>query len=201
MIEVETPRLLLRPIHEMDVQGIFELDSDPEVHRYLGNRPIQTMKEAEGIVAYIQEQYETYGFGRWAVIDKESKEFVGWSGLKYETKVREDMDYNDLGYRLKRKFWGLGIATETALEALKFGFETLGLDEIYAGAAVNNIGSNKVLKKVGFQQLETFQYDGADIYWYGMERDAWSNKNEQQRIGFNSWPVDLLWDTLAYPVF
>ena len=173
MIEVETPSLLLRPIQDGDVQGIYELDSDPEVHRYLGNHPIKTMKEAEGIVAYIQEQYETYGFGRWAVIDKESQEFVGWSGLKYETMVREDMDYNDLGYRLKRKFWGLGIATETSLEALKFGFATLGLDEIYAGADVNNIGSNKVLQKVGMQQLEVFEYDGSPHHWYRIDREGW----------------------------
>ena len=173
MIEVETPRLLLRPIQNTDAKGIFELDSDPEVHRYLGNRPIQSMKEAEGIVAYIQEQYETYGFGRWAVIDKATNEFAGWSGLKYETKVRKDMDYNDLGYRLKRSFWGLGIATETALEALKFGFQTLGLDEIYAGADVNNIGSNKVLQKVGLKHLETFEYDGSPHHWYMIDRTMW----------------------------
>jgi ribosomal-protein-alanine N-acetyltransferase len=101
-ISIETDRLLLREVVASDAQGLFELDSDPEVHKYLGNKPIKSIKEAEGTVEYIRSQYKNYGIGRWAVVDKKTNEFVGWSGLKYETEVRKNAPYYDLGYRLKR---------------------------------------------------------------------------------------------------
>ena len=172
-IFIETNRLILRAIEESDVQGIFELDSDPEVHKYLGRKPIKSMEEAKTIIRYIQNQYAENGIGRWAVIDKATNEFVGWSGLKYEKEVREEMDYYDLGYRLKKKFWGKGIATETALESLKYGFQVLNLEEIYAGAHIDNIGSNKVLQKVGLKFIETFEYDKAPHHWYKINKNEW----------------------------
>ncbi len=178
-IHIETNRLLLREIEEYDFQGIFELDSDPAVHRYLGQQPIKSIQEAKAIVQYIRNQYKENGIGRWAIIDKKTNEFIGWSGLKYETAVRQDMPYYDLGYRLKKKFWGKGIATETALVSLKYGFQTMGLKEIYAGAHVENIGSNKVLQKVGLQFIETFEYDSAPHNWYKITQNDWQ-KNMQQ---------------------
>jgi len=163
---IETERLILREIDERDVQGIFELDSDPEVHRYLGNKPIASIEESESIIEYIMNQYKVNGIGRWAVIEKATNEFIGWAGLKYEKEVRKEMNYYDLGYRLKRKFWGKGIATEAAIESLKYGFNSMGLEEIYAGAHINNIASNKILRKLGFRFLETFEYDGSPHHWY-----------------------------------
>ena len=172
---ITTDRLILRGIESSDSQGIFDLDSDPEVHKYLGQRPITTMTEAEETVRYIQGQYKNHGFGRWAIIDKATNEFVGWGGLKYETGVRSDGPYNDVGYRLKRKFWGKGIASEVAMMAMDYGFNTLKLDAIYAGAHIDNIGSNKILLKIGLKYIETFEYDNLPHYWYGIQRDEWIN--------------------------
>lgn len=175
-IYIETKRLILREITEADVNGIFELDSDPDVHKYLGNKPIKSLEESKAIIKYIQKQYEENGIGRWAVVDKVTNEFIGWSGLKYEKEVRKEMDYYDLGYRLKKKFWGKGIATETALESLNYGFQKLNLNEIFAGAHIENIASNKVLQKVGLKFIETFEFDGAPHHWYKLNRDEWSEK-------------------------
>lgn len=175
MSTIETERFILRPFLETDVQDIFELDSDLDVHRYLGY-PTKSMEEAQATVAYVQNQYKKDGLGRWAVIDKKTNEFIGWSGLKYEREVRDNMDYYDLGYRLKKKYWGKGIATETALASLKYGFETLNLNEIFAGAHVDNIGSNKVLQKVGLQLLETFEYEGVPHHWYSINKEGWQKR-------------------------
>jgi ribosomal-protein-alanine N-acetyltransferase len=171
--DIETHRYYLRKIENIDVQGIFELDSNPAVRRYLGIAPITTMDEAQSIIDYIKDQYDKYNIGRWAVIDKVSNEFVGWSGLKYETEVRDDMDYYDLGYRLLENHWGKGIATETSIAALKYGFEALKLTEIYAGARIDNIASNKVLQKVGLSQMEVFDYDGKLHNWYRITKKEW----------------------------
>lgn len=139
---IETNRFILREIAETDLEGIYELESDAEVHNYLGKKPIRNFEEAKSVIDYIRKQYKDEGIGRWAIIDKGTNEFVGWSGLKYEREVRQEMNYYDLGYRLKKKYWGQGIATETAFESLKYGFDELNLQEIFGGAHIENIASN-----------------------------------------------------------
>jgi [ribosomal protein S5]-alanine N-acetyltransferase len=165
-IHIETARLIMREVSEIDAQGFFELDSDPEVHRYLGNNPVKTIEESENVIRRIQKQYEENGIGRWAVVDKETGAFMGWSGLKWETSSKDGARYYDLGYRLIRKYWGRGIATETAIESLKYGFEKMKLKEIFAAAHVENIASNRILRKTGFQFLETIEAFGAEHNWY-----------------------------------
>lgn len=172
-IHIETDRLILRDLELTDAQGIFELDSDSEVHEYLGNYPIKTLEEAEDIIRFIRNQYITNGIGRWAIIDKKTKEFIGWSGLKYEEVLRDNFSYYDLGYRLIKKYWGRGIATETAIASLKYGFNTLNLNEICAAADVNNMGSNKILQKIGMQFKETFNYDNDLHNWYAITKNEW----------------------------
>jgi ribosomal-protein-alanine N-acetyltransferase len=172
-IILETKRLILREILEEDIEGMYDLDSDPLVHRYLGNNPINNREEAKAIIANVRKQYDENGIGRWALIDKLTKEFIGWSGLKYEKQVRQEMHYYDIGYRLRRKFWGKGIATESALAALKYGFEVMNLAEIYGGAHIENIASNKILNNIGLKFIETFDLDGEAHNWYGIDKNAW----------------------------
>ena len=176
-IFTETPRFLLREIVEADAEGMFLLDSDAEVHKYLGNHPIQSLDEAQDIITYIRNQYQENGIGRWAVIDKQDDTFIGWSGLKYETVVRPGQPYYDLGYRFRREYWGKGVATETALASLAYGFEIMQLSQICAGAHVENIGSNRVLQKVGMLQKEPFIYDGEPHNWYTLDKQDWQGIN------------------------
>ena len=173
---LETERLILREIRDEDIEGILQLDSDPEVHKYLGNKPIITKEQAVGIIDYIKGQYDQYGIGRWAVLEKSTGAFMGWSGLKYETEVRTDMDYYDLGYRFIKSFWGKGYATETAKVSLEYGFNAMDLDEVYAGAHIENDGSNRVLNKMGFQMLEVFEYDGMPHNWYRLTSQDWKRR-------------------------
>jgi len=176
-IHIETERLIIRDLEEHDAKGIFALDSDPEVHEYLGKKPIQTLKEAEEIITYIRNQYIENGIGRWAVIDKETDDFIGWTGLKYEKGLRKEFNYYDLGYRLRKKYWGKGIATETAIESLKYGFEKLNVKEIGAAADINHLASNKILTKVGLKLIDTFEYDGVPHYWYNLKKTEWLASN------------------------
>jgi ribosomal-protein-alanine N-acetyltransferase len=171
-IHIETERLILRDVELTDVQGMFELDSDPEVHEFLGKKPIKTLDEAKKVIEYIRGQYKKHGIGRWAIIDKQTNDFIGWSGLKYEEYVR-DFHYYDLGYRLRRKYWGQGIATETAIESLKYGFEKLNLKEIGGGAEKDHVASNKILQKVGLKFIEEIEYDGVPCNWYNLSKAEW----------------------------
>ena len=127
MPTIETDRLILRSMQDADAEGIFLLDSDAEVMKYIGLPPITKMEEAKANVAYTNNQFTKDGVSRWAIIEKESNEFIGWGGLKYERTIREQA-YYDLGYRLRPKFWGRGIATEVALISLQYGFEEIRRD-------------------------------------------------------------------------
>jgi RimJ/RimL family protein N-acetyltransferase len=157
----ETERFILREILPTDVEGMFALDSDPEVHIYLGNKPVTDKSQTVDVIHFIRQQYINNGIGRWAIIDKITNEFIGWSGLKFVTELTNNhQNYYDLGYRLIKKYWGKGIATETAIASLDYAFNELNATDVYAMADCKNVGSNKILIKVGLKFIETFELEG-----------------------------------------
>ena len=120
----------------------FTYSADP---KYL-HEPETSLEKAEEVVKnIIIPQYKKYNHGRWAVYLKETHEFIRWCGLKY----RPERQVVDLGYRLSKKYWGHGYATEAAKRCLQYGFEVLNLPKIFAAAHVDNIASRKVLEKAG----------------------------------------------------
>lgn len=170
-IYAETERLILREILPTDIDGMFELDSAPEVHKYLGNKPVSEKEQIIDVINFIRQQYVENGIGRWAIIEKNTGQFVGWTGLKFVTnEINNHINYYDLGYRLIKKFWGQGIATETAFASLKYAFEKLKIKEVYAMADCENDGSNKILKKVGFDLIEVFDLGRIKHNWYKISR-------------------------------
>ena len=172
--EIETERLILRKLTEDDVEGMFELDSDPDVHRFLGNNPLKSVEQSLEAIKLIQEQYITNKIGRWAVIEKVSGDFMGWSGLKLNTHiVNNHQNFHDIGYRFIKRFWGKGYATESALPWLNYGFNTLNIEVIYGLADIANAGSNNVLTKLGLEFIEEFDYDGIRHNWYKLSREQY----------------------------
>ena len=170
-IFVETERLILRELLPSDLEGMFELDSDPRVHRFLGEKPVKSIEESEKIIAYVREQYEQRGIGRWAAIEKSSGDFIGWSGLKLNTTpLNGKTNFYDIGYRLIPRYWGKGYATESARPALDYGFQTLNLKVIYGAALIDNHASNRILKKLGLTYIENFEFEGETACWYAKER-------------------------------
>jgi [ribosomal protein S5]-alanine N-acetyltransferase len=172
-IFIDTEKFILREILETDVEGMYALDSDPEVHKYLGNNPIASMDAALATIQHVRKQYKENGIGRWAIIDKASNEFVGWAGLKYEQNLRTNFNYYDIGYRLLRKYWGKGIASEAAKVSLEYGFNQLNINEIFAAAHVGNAASNKILTNIGLKFIDTFEYNGALTNWYGLNKSEY----------------------------
>lgn len=169
---IETDRLLLRMFEPSDDTNLFELDSNPLVHTYLGNKPITTIDEAEHMVNYVIEQYDRNGIGRWAAIEKSSGSFIGWGGLKFvdDRTYNNRTNYYDMGYRLIPRFWGKGYATEIGKASLQFGFNTMKLDTIYATAHKDNIASRNALTKSGMQFIEYFNEGEMCIAWYEMHK-------------------------------
>lgn len=171
---IETERLIIRPVTLEDQEGFFALDSDPEVMRYVGNKLIRHKEEAENTIRFIQEQYATNGTGRWSVTDKKNNDFIGWTGIKL---IREELNnhsnFYELGYRLLRRHWGQGFATEAALACLEYGFRVLKPGVIFAIADAGNKGSDHVLQKCGLSLSAHFDYEGTPHNWYHITKAAW----------------------------
>jgi ribosomal-protein-alanine N-acetyltransferase len=102
-VYLEAERLILRELQLSDVDGMYEMDSDPDVHQYLGKQPVKSKEEVFNVIQFIRQQYIDYGIGRWAMIDKRSNDFIGWAGLKWVTEpINGHVHYYDLGYRLRK---------------------------------------------------------------------------------------------------
>ncbi len=175
---LETKHLILREIQPSDVDGMFELDSNTKVHKYLGNKPIKTQQQAKGVIEFIRTQYRNFGIGRFAAIEKLSGDFIGWSGIKFNTgkkeMLNEKIDFYDIGYRFIPRFWGKGYATESALAILDYGFNDLNIKTIFGAAEIDNIASNKVLQKIGLQFINEFRFEDGIANWYELKKEDYA---------------------------
>lgn len=176
-IFAETERLILREVEYTDGYDLFEMDADPEVHLYLDNNPVRSMEEITKVITILKEQYRKNGIARWAVVDKLTNECIGWSGLKYFYQpLNNHNHFYELGYRFKKKHWGKGFATESSAAILDYGFRNLNIDSIFAITDPGNINSQKVLKKLGFNFQETFDYEGLPVDWFELKKTHWEDR-------------------------
>ncbi|MBG6236057.1 RimJ/RimL family protein N-acetyltransferase [Pedobacter sp. CAN_A7] len=167
----ESNRLYFREILPDDADAMFEMDADPDVHRFLGQHPIDTIDQAKADISFIRQQYVDYGVGRLAIIEKESDQFVGWGAFKMITEnIYGHQNFHDLGYRFIKRYWGKGYATEAAKASIDYGFNVLKLPVIYAIADVEHRASRNVLEKCAFINEGTFEYDGSPHVWYTLNR-------------------------------
>ncbi|MEM9548395.1 MAG: GNAT family N-acetyltransferase [Bacteroidota bacterium] len=150
----ETKRLILRELNLSDSIHFFKLNSNPEVLKYTGDSPFSSISDAESFLKNYSD-YKINGFGRWAVIEKESGDFLGWCGLKLNEE-----NFIDLGFRFFEKYWGKGYATESAKASLAVGFLDLNINEIIGRAAVDNKASIRVLEKIGMRFWKKDQCKG-----------------------------------------
>ena len=158
----ETPRLILGQFTEDDARLILDLNSDPEIVKYVHEPVLTTDDQAKKIIAdIILPQYKN-NLGRWATYTKSNNEFIGWCGLKYLA----DKDEIDLGYRFKKNAWGKGYATEAAKHTLDHGFNNLDLKLITGRAHIENIASIKVLEKIGMQFISEGIVDNCPVKTY-----------------------------------
>jgi RimJ/RimL family protein N-acetyltransferase len=140
---------------ERDASYFYEMNLDPEVLKYTGDLPFKSLEESKGFIEKYVLLYEEVGFARWTVESRETREYLGFCGLK-----EQDENLIDLGFRLMKKHWGLGYASEAALASLEFGFHELMLPEIIGRVARDNQRSIHVLEKCGFSYWKTDICDG-----------------------------------------
>ncbi|PIA79154.1 GNAT family N-acetyltransferase [Gaetbulibacter sp. 4G1] len=172
---IETERLILRELRTTDLDGMFELDSNPEVHRYLGNKPVKTKAESQKMLDSIINQYKERGIGRFAAIEKVTGNFIGWSGIRLNTEYNMNgyTKYYDVGYRLIPKYWGKGYATESGKAAVNYAFNVLKLTKLYGITEMENQASHNALLKIGLHYVEDFYFEEEqlDLRWYELKKE------------------------------
>ena len=144
---IKTERLLLRPWREEDLEPFAALNADPRVREFFPS--LLSKEESDASVKRMSEPIQRRGWGLWAASLIETGEFIGMIGLEDVPFQAHFVPAVEIGWRLAFKHWGKGYASEGALACLKYGFETLKLEQIVAFTAVQNRRSRKVMERIG----------------------------------------------------
>jgi len=170
-IFIETERLVLREIIPEDAEAFFAMDSNPEVVKYVGIKPLTNINQSIKNIANIRNQYIENGIGRWAVICKDDGKLIGWCGLKLIKEINNHQNIHDIGYRFSPEYWEKGFATESSIAVLNYAINNINLNKVYAYADVENAASNHILRKLGFEEIGTFLDEGDLCFWYELKKE------------------------------
>ncbi len=171
---LETDRLILRKIKYSDKSDIFEYAKNPEVAKYVLWEP---HREKIDTIAFLNIVYSAYNKNKaapWGIQLKENSKIIGTVGF---VKWDKEKKIGEIGYVLAKDYWGRGLITEAVKEVLKFGFSTMGLTKITAHCIAENVGSEKVLLKSGFNfdglflKHATVKGKLVDIKWFSISME------------------------------
>jgi RimJ/RimL family protein N-acetyltransferase len=144
---IETPRLLLRPWRDEDLEPFAALCADPRVMEFFP-APLSRV-ESEAFAARIRAHFAERGYGLWAVEVAGGASFIGFVGLQWATFAAAFTPALEVGFRLAAEHWGRGYATEGGRAAVRFAFEEVGVDEVVSFTAAVNVRAQRVIKRVG----------------------------------------------------
>lgn len=182
IIEIDTERLKLRQWRQEDWPLFANLNADLEVMQFYPNvlSTEQSNTMAQKMEALIRER----GWGFWAVEKCDDRQFIGFVGLhipNYDLPVTPCVE---IGWRLAKKYWGRGYATEAARASLDVAFEKLNLTEVYSFASVGNKKSQAVMQRIGMTNtMNNFEHpmmpEGHPLrehVLYKIDRQTWLKK-------------------------
>lgn len=161
---LETPRLIIRKISLSDTEQLKSILGDPEVMRY----SLKGALDESGIAEYVNKillHYERHNYGLWVVILRETEQVIGLAGLIYQ--LVDDVPSVELVYRLARKYWGQGLATEAAKAIKEYAFNTLEIRQLISIIEPENLASGKVAIRVGMSRAKSTKFHefNVDIYY------------------------------------
>ena len=185
---IKTERLILRPWLEEDLEPFAELNADPRVMEYFPS--VKSFEETAEEFGLIRGGFDSFGWGFWAASLIEGDKFIGFIGLKNVGFQAHFTPAVEIGWRLAYEYWGKGYATEGAKASLKYGFETLNLDEIVSFTPTQNKKSANVMKKIGMTHNPEDDFDHPRLaeghalrrhVLYRLKRSDWSQEAEKKK--------------------
>ena len=152
---IETERLYLRPIAESDLENLTALFTDRDVMHYSISGTLSAEKVAEVLSSMLEQQKE-YGLGACAIIKKDTEEFLGFCGIYWDEEP-------DFAYRLLKKFWNQGYATEAVRGYFEYTKQQMPDITLYTYVQADNIGSVRIAEKTGMTFVKDTTYHGVKV--------------------------------------
>lgn len=176
---IETERLVLRALRESDADAVFRVFRDPDVTRHYDLHTFTTLDQARSLIAFFAGRFRARQGIRWGVTLRGEDVVVGTCGFN---AWERHLGAAPIGYDLAREHWGRGIATEAVGAILGFGFETMALNRIEALVVPGNVGSERLLAKLGFEREGLLREKGHwggrhhDLQMFALLRRDWAQK-------------------------
>lgn len=178
---MRTQRLLLRRWRDGDRKPFAELNADPAVMAHL--QGTMSREASDAFIDRIEAFWNERGWGLWAVEVPDVVPFIGYVGL-WPADYVTGQPMVEVGWRLASQHWGRGYATEAARQALRFGFEGIGLEEIVSFTVPQNVRSWRVMERIGLVRDPSGDFDHPRVdpvaypelvhhVLYRLDRDAW----------------------------
>jgi RimJ/RimL family protein N-acetyltransferase len=180
MLELETERLRLRHWRTEDREPFARMNGSPEVMEFFPGRLTRT--ESDALVERIEAHSAEHGFAPWAAELRGESTFIGYVGLAVPQFEAHFTPSVEIGWRLARAYWGLGLATEGARAAVHYAFTALELPEVVSFTTEGNLRSRRVMEKLGMTHdaREDFDHPGLPEghplrrhVLYRLRKDAW----------------------------
>lgn len=170
---LETERLRLRPFRRSDVEDYAALNADPEVLRYLGSGA-QTWDSGRSWrhMAFLMGHWQLGGAGMWVVEHRETATFIGTVGFASP----EGWPGFELAWILARRWWGQGLATEAAREALAYAFNALEKERVISLIHPDNRASIRVAERIGEKLEKRIVHIGREMLCYGLDRETYQRE-------------------------
>lgn len=156
VIELETERLRLRQWRASDREPFAILNADPRVMEFFPSLLIKA--ESDAMADRCESLIQARGWGFWAAELKTTGEFIGFVGLHIPSAQLPFSPCVEIGWRLAYAQWKKGLASEAAREAIRFGFQALGLGEIVSFTTVDNRRSRAVMERLGMRESGVFEH-------------------------------------------
>lgn len=163
MFWLETQRLILREFQQKDLHQLATILANPQVMKFSPTGILSTCQTQAKIDSFINS-YEVFGFGKWAIIFKQSNQLIGYCGIAIE-KI-DNVNQREIGYRIDPNFWGKGLGTEAASATIQYGFEQLRFPYILGMVERANTASVRVLEKLGMKYEKETIFYGVDMDIY-----------------------------------
>jgi RimJ/RimL family protein N-acetyltransferase len=160
MTVLVTQRLRLEPMCDAHLDGLYAINSDPAVMRYITGKP-DTREQTQAMIDTVRARWIAFGFSWWSFIERETGQLIGAGCVQH--LGRDSANPLELGWRLRQDKWRQGFASEAAARMAGFAFDTLAGELVCAVCAPENRDSARVMEKLGMH------YKGHEI-WY--ERDT-----------------------------
>ena len=181
---LETKRLLLRKFELSDAQDVYDYAKNPEVPKYATWEAHKSIEDAISYIEFVRSRYENNEAGEWGIVLKSSGKLIGAIAFVH---FEAQNSCGEIGYALSYDHWNSGIMTEAAKRIIRFAFEDMGINRVFAIHAVENPASGKVMQKANMAyegQLRQRMF-AKDKFWdvkqYAILKEDWLLLSEDMK--------------------